>query len=132
MKNRSTFFNLLFIAIICIGLFQYYKIGNSLAPGTLTEGFINVSPFARHAGEKESLPAEVIAAKKLIGRNSLKIFSLADNFLTDPLLYQRIIEFAYPARVGGSSYFIGIVNGELKSTCHLIDSEENVGAYACK
>ena len=131
MTNKKII-NFLLIVLICAGLFEYIKIGKSLVGRTLTNNFINSSPFALNAGENSSLPAEAINAKKLIHRNSLQIFSLDENLINDTFLYQRIIEFSYPARFGISEYFIGLTSGELKSKCNLIDTEENVAAYVCK
>jgi hypothetical protein len=130
--KKKRYVDFLLIILICAGLFEYFKIGKSLVGGTLTNSFINSSPFALNAGENSSLPTEVINAKKLIHRNSLQIFLLDKKFTTDPFLYQRVIEFSYPAKLGSSVYFIGMANGELKSKCNLIDTEENVAAYVCK
>jgi hypothetical protein len=132
MKSANFYLKLLFVLAIILGFIEYFKIGRSLVNGTRTKTFISVSPFAINAGEADSLPSEVLAAKKLIDRNSLKTFSLDKKFLNDPLLYQRVIEFSYPARFSKSNYFIGIVNGELKSKCNLIDSDADVGAYVCE
>jgi len=130
--KKKRFINFLLTVLICAGLIEYFKIGKSLVSETLTNSFVNSSPFALHAGEDSSLPAVVINAKKLINRNSLQIFSLDEKFINDPFLHQRLIEFSYPARFGNSNYFIGMSNGELKSRCDLIDTEENVSVYVCK
>ena len=94
MKER--FINFILMVLICARLNEYFKIGKSLVSETLTSNFVNSSPFALHAGENDSLPPEVINAKKLINRNLLQIFSLDEKFFIDPFLHQRLIEFYMP------------------------------------
>ena len=131
MKNKPVL-DIFLIALILIGIFEYFKIGRSLVSVTLSKNFIHVSPFQKDAGTIDSLPNEVISAKHIIDRNKLKVYDLTDFFLNDTYTYQRMIEFSYPVKVGQSNHYIGSVNGDLARRCTLIDRENRVALYDCK
>ena len=119
---------LLFLA----GTIEYFKIGKSLINSTITKSFINVSPFSIGAGDIDSVSADILHAKNLILKNSLKTFSLGKSFDSDPYLHQRIVEFAYPAKLTESNFFIDSINSKLNASCKLVDKYMNVGLYDCK
>jgi len=131
MKNKVVL-NIFLFALIFIGIFEYFKIGRSLVSVTLYKNFIYASPFQKDAGIIDSLPNEVISAKHIIDRNQLKTYALADFFLNDVYMYQRMVEFSYPVRVGQSNQYIGLLNGDLVERCILIDNEKRVALYDCK
>lgn len=131
MKGRVAL-NMLLIFLAFLGIFEYFKIGRSLVNVTLNKNFINTSPFEKDAGIIDSLPNEVISAKYIIDRNRLKTYELADLFLNDTYIYQRMIEFSYPVRVGQANQYIGLVNGDLVKRCTQIDRENRVALYDCK
>lgn len=130
--KKKVFLNVILIALICLGIFEYFKIGRSLVNVTLNKNFIYVSPFKKDAGVVDSLPNEVISAKQIIDRNQIKTFGLADFFLNDVYLYQRMVEFSYPARLGQSNQYIGLIDGDLSRRCSIIDRENRVVLYGCK
>ena len=130
--KKKVVFDIFLIVLIFLGIFEYFKIGRSLVSVTLNKNFIYVSPFKKDAGIVDSLPNEVISAKHIIDRNQLKTYDLADFFLNDEYLYQRMVEFSFPARVDRSNLYIGLVNGDLSRRCSLIDRENRVALYDCK
>jgi hypothetical protein len=131
MKGKVAL-NAFLISLIFLGILEYFKIGRSLISVTLNKNLIYASPFEKDAGTNDSLPNEVISAKHIIDRNQLKVYDLTDFFLNDAYIYQRMIEFSYPARVGQSNTYIGLVNGDLARRCTLIDRENRVALYDCK
>lgn len=131
MNAKKTIFVLIFV-IICIGIYEYFKIGKSLVRSTLKQEFITVSPFSQNAGIEDSLPKEVIDAKKLIIRNQIDKYGLVDIFEKDVYLFQRLVEFSYPARFGSSPYYIGLRAGDLNNKCLKIDIENDVTLYECQ
>jgi hypothetical protein len=131
MKGKVAL-NAFLISLIFLGILEYFKIGRSLVSVTLNKNLIYASPFEKNAGIIDSLPNEVISAKYIIDRNQLKTYELADLFLSDAYIYQRMIEFSYPVRVGQSMQYIGLVNGDLVKRCTQIDRENRVALYDCK
>jgi len=131
MKGK-VFLNTFLTVLIFAGAFEYFKIGRSLVSVTLNKNFIDVSPFQKDAGIYDSVPNEVISAKHIIDRNRLKVYALADIFLDDTYIHQRMVEFSYPIRVGDSNYYIGISNGPLEVRCTPIDREKRIALYDCE
>jgi hypothetical protein len=57
------------------------------------------SAFVPGAGAREALPAPVLQAAELLTSHEVLEFRLAQSLADDPLFLQRIVEYAYPARL---------------------------------
>jgi hypothetical protein len=132
MIKKKIAFNYFILLIVIAGIHEYFKIGKSLINSTMSKSFIHGSPFAEKAGENDSLPQEVISAKKLIEKYSVDVFALGPEFHSDPYLLQRVSEFAYPSKIGNSQFLLGIKNSPKTIGCSKIDEDGAVDLYECK
>jgi hypothetical protein len=132
MQKKKIALNFFLLLLVIAGIHEYFKIGQSLIHSTSSKSFINSSPFAEKAGEHDSLSKEVISAKNLIERHSIKIFSLGPEFYSDPYLLQRVIEFAYPSILGNSQFLLELKDSPVKIGCSKKDEDGAVDLYECK
>jgi hypothetical protein len=132
MKKNKIAFNFFILLIVIAGIHEYFKIGESLINSTMSKSFIHGSPFAKKAGENDSLPQEVISANKLIEKYSVDIFGLGPEFYSDPYLLQRVTEFVYPSKIGDSQFILYLKNSPKKIGCSKIDEDGAVNLYECK
>lgn len=121
--------------IVVVGITEYVKIGLSLINGTYTKAFIDVSPFSIGAGEKDSLPPEILEIKTIAMRNGLKTFSLhypSYDESTKLFFRARALEFLYPIKIDvNSKYIFAIGEHEPLNACRAIDHLQVVTLYEC-
>lgn len=89
--------------------------------------------FKENSGATESLPAEIIHLNTLVAKSELQKFNLTGILNENPLLHQRAVEYAYPARLDTNAKDVFVLTGTpLKSNCRLINHQENVEHYVCE
>lgn len=89
--------------------------------------------FAPEAGQ-EVLPTQVREALSLLQQHNLKDYRLYKTLENDPLLHQRMVEAAWPARRDPLSRYVFVTveeAGDLSPTCIELGRKEHVALYDC-
>ena len=88
--------------------------------------------FSPHSGE-EILPSEVQSMLYLLRGYEISDYRLAPSFKQDPLIYQRIVEAAWPSRYEKTSqYILGHKDGVLDNlNCYLLAQEGEIHLVHC-
>lgn len=107
-----------------------------LASLRFTDGFdhkLLKQAFKKDAGAVESLPEEIVSLHTLLKREKIQKFNLTGTMKDNPLLYQRAVEYTYPARLDSSAKDVFAIKGNrLESNCQLVSQLNNVEHYVCK
>ena len=128
MKNKIIYT----LFILCLVKIYYIADRNLKFSPTLLN-----SSFKESAGDIKSLgdaAPDVISAKKFFLKAGISNFQLSDFIIEkNQLIYQRMIEFAYPIKVKkSSSTFISHKSEKIKLNCKIIHNTQNLNIYECK
>jgi len=89
--------------------------------------------FKQDAGASSSLPPMILSLNALITREKIQKFRLEGALNDDPLLYQRAIEYTYPARLDPGAKDVFVIKGTpLNSNCVIINHQDSVAHYVCE
>ena len=128
MKNKIIYT----LFILCLVKIYYIADRNLKFSPTLLN-----NSFKESAGDIKSLgdaAPDVISAKKFFLNAGISNFQLSDFIIEkNQLIYQRMIEFAYPIKVKkSSSTFISHKSEKIKLNCKIIHNTQNLNIYECK
>ena len=91
-----------------------------------------INPLLKNSGIKFAVPSETIEVKRLIRKHNLVYFNLSENIKKDVYLYQRTVEFNYPARIENNSKFIYLLKKEKKkSSCTVVENADYLKLIKC-
>ncbi|MBU0674201.1 MAG: hypothetical protein KJ950_06125 [Proteobacteria bacterium] len=124
MKNRKT--NILLITLCLLTLVAIGR-DKGFSPGILFAAFLPDTAI------RESLPPLAREITRLVGKYSLKDFTLSPGFTNDPVVLQRTVEFVYPVRVRSGAEFVVAKPGEAGYlACDMVEEGAGVVLYTCK
>jgi hypothetical protein len=90
------------------------------------------SAFTPAAGARESLPESVLEAAQLLARHGVRTFKLGKPLADDPLFLQRIVEYAYPARLADAAAARLVVrDAAVPDGCRAIESGTRISLHVC-
>jgi hypothetical protein len=86
----------------------------------------------RSAGEVESMPPQVVEARKLVVERGVDVLQLAPSIAADPFLQQRAIEGLYPVRVAARApvMLARRDDGDIAG-CVELHGSASMGLYEC-
>ena len=89
--------------------------------------------FKQDAGAASSLPPMILNLNVLIAKEKIQKFRLEGALNDNPLLYQRAIEYTYPARLDPSAKDVFVIKGTpLKNNCVMINHQDSVEHHVCE
>lgn len=88
--------------------------------------------FTANSGQ-DVLSGQVQSMLSLLQVNHLENYQLSNTLANDPLVYQRIIEAAWPIKMSLKSKYYFVLIGEINSypTCTIIDQRKDVALAKC-
>lgn len=83
---------------------------------------------------QEVLPPKVLTMISILKENGIESYRLSDEFSDDVVIYQRIVEGAWPIRLEETSPFVLIAIDERVTyqDCKIIDEKEDVVLVNCR
>lgn len=119
---------LVLVLLLGILAFQLMRIAQTLefSPRLLRQSFVV------GAGAEASLPARVVAARKLVDSAGASAITLSPFLMSDSLFHQRLSEYAYPVRVLPHASWQLVSRHELAAPgCREVDRSEDLVLYRC-
>jgi hypothetical protein len=98
------------------------------------QGFTHLSCIRTPAcGEREALPPTAYEGVMLLRRNTIKSASLSTALSGNALLYQRIVEAAYPIRIQPDAEYALIAHQDPPGIgCVLLEQATMLSLYRCR
>ena len=96
-------------------------------------GYIFDDPFNNQVAiDRSYLPGEVLTINQLAKTKGLKDFRLGSKLKSDPLIYQRTIEFLYPIKESETSPILfEFLDASVDESCRLLANVQKVALYEC-
>lgn len=91
-----------------------------------------INLFTPHSGQGV-LPPQVITMISILNENGVESYKLSEKYSADVVIYQRIVEGAWPIRPDNNSSFTLIATDEMDNykDCLTIDKKEDVVLVNC-